>query len=278
MNLSFIPRLGKVKLLEQAGLTETARIDLNKYVFCYGHTLEVLTEQVQDFFTASQVHYRRLDYMNAIAECLGLDLQRSEHRDTLWRAVVDALNVRRKDGIAWKLGQADMPLDDLRRYAAQLRLSRPDFKAPPLTDMLAPIRLGIARTITYIRVKPPRDGKSTFPDVDDMPGELAQCWKELRRHPCYRHSRPPDLNQHALDTVADRFKDRLWLEPHKIGQLMLGIENAADDATMMFWYWPFTIFKHATRCKIISRNRKIKNPHAEIWNRNQPGFSELWGI
>lgn len=277
--LPFRPLLGKTKLLEQAGLTEAARIDLHKYVQFYGHELETLSEQVQQFFVASRVHYRRLDYMKGIADCLNLDLQHPKHRDILWETVAAALNPRREYGGQWRVGQADMELDDLRGYAANLRLSYPDFKVPLLTDMLAPTRMGIARTITYIRVRPPKDGMTTFPDADHMPEELGQCWKELRRHPCHRNSKPPDLNQHALDSVASRFGDRLWIEPYEIGPLKCGIENATgDDTSLMFWFWPFVIFKHATRCKIVSRNRNTTNPHAVIWNSEQPGVAELWGI
>ena len=276
MKLPFSPKLGKAKLLDEAGRTERARVDLHQYVHCYGHDLDTLSKQVRNFFVASQVHYNRLAYRDAIATCLGLDMRRPEHRDTLWDGAVEALNPRRADGDKWRTGQADIPLDDLRRYAAQLRLSRPDFEAPSLTDVLAPVRLGVTRTITYIRVMPSRGGKGSFPDAEDVPEDLEWCWKMLRRHVHYRNSKPPDLNQHALDAVADHFKGRLWVEPHEIGRLKRGIENAVSEPALIFWFWPFVIFKHATLCRIESRNHKTTNPHGAIWNANQPGFVELW--
>ena len=110
LQLSFRPLLGKRELLKQAGVTETARIDLHNYIKFYGHDLEIMSEQIRRFFVAGQVHYRRSDYMRGVGECLKIDLRQPKGRDTLWETVVEALNPRRAYGDQWRVGQADMPL------------------------------------------------------------------------------------------------------------------------------------------------------------------------
>ena len=277
MKLTFNSILGKQNVLRDAGSGEPARQALFGYCHSYGFDLDRLSWQARDFFYASQVHHARLAYRDAIARCLGLNMQRPDERKLLWEQTVEALNPYRRYGVEWKTGQTDMPLDSVRAFAAHLRLSRADFIAPSFSDEQIPsLRLAIARTVTYLRVFPPRM-ENGLPDADVFPAELERCWKKLRRHPHYRNARPPDLNQHALDSVADEFQNTLWIKPEEVGQLKRALESDFREQALIFWFWPFAIFKYATLCKIVSRNHNVTNPLSSLWNIQQDGVAELWG-
>jgi hypothetical protein len=187
-------------------------------------------------------------------------------------------NPYRADGIKWKNGQEDMPLEQLRDYAA-FCLSSGAFQEPVQGGLIPVTRLAIARTLTYIRVFPPKSEKKVrgeLPDGVHIPEGIEGCWKELRRHPYYRNSNPADLNQHALDSIAGRYGERLWIEPHQIGELKRAIETAPFDPSLTFWFWPFVLFKYATRCKIQSSNHNTINKYRSLWNPAQRGNPEVW--
>jgi hypothetical protein len=88
MPLPFKPQLGKEELLKEAGITDTAMIDLVKYIYQYGHDLNEFSARIRRFLFNGMTHFNRLAYRDAIAACLGLDMRREKDRDALWEQVV----------------------------------------------------------------------------------------------------------------------------------------------------------------------------------------------
>ena len=276
MKLPYQQKLSNKDLLDQAGITDAAKSDLVRYLGYYGLDLDEFSDRVRDCLKNGMTHHDRLAFCDAIAECLGRNLRLPKDRDAFWKEVVEGGNPDRGYGVQWKTGLEDMPLDELNAYAA-FCLDDEKFKEPVLGGRTPITKLGIARSLVYIRVHPPKAEKrrGDLPDGNDLPEELEGCWKELRKHPHYRNSKPPSLNQHALDSIADRYQ-KLWIEPHEIGRLKNAIEADPYDPSLNFWFWPFVLFKYATRCKIISRNQNTLNIYKSLWNPTNRFAREVW--
>lgn len=277
MKITYRTIISKPQVVAQAGTTDAARVTLRGYVNDYGFDLDSLAWDVRTFFFASRPHYKRLAYRDAIASCLGYDMNQEHDRTRLWNHVVNELNPKRRYGGPWRTGREDIPLDDLRSFAADLHLARADFSCPLSDDLLPATKLAIARTITFIRLLPPRNGRTRheLPDAEHLPQTISLCWGILRKHPHYRKKKT--LNQHALDSIEHEAKESMWLRPHDIGELKRRLEMGEPDPALIFWFWPFVIFKHATRCRIESRAHRINNPCSVLWNHRLDRFAELWG-
>jgi hypothetical protein len=240
-------------------------------------------------FRLSEIHYDRLAYREEIAKCLKLNMDDPKDRDNLWEGMDDVLNPKRSEGSGWSTGEYDPELYDITFYMKILRHQGLPIKMPPPTDMNAAQQMAISRTLAYIRVLPPEfkvakapaSSLAKLPDANHFPNELVNCWVKLQQHAHYRNPIDPkkkprhELNQHALDLVAEQFRERLWIEPHQIGSLRATFEPVISQAASMFWFWPFAIFKHATKSKIVSTTRNSKNNLSWIWDET-PGHDELW--
>jgi hypothetical protein len=279
----------KKKVIEDAGISESARVILHKCVHLYGHDLAKIAERVRKMFELSEEHHDRLAYRDAIAKCIKLDMADPKDRDTLWEKMDEELNPGRKLGGGWITGEEDPEPKKLIAYMNSLYFNGYDIERPQLGDLQTARRMAISRTLVYIRALPPawkieastRARLLGLPDAEFFPEELENCWKEMQRHPHYRNPQPPknprhELNQHALDSISERYS-KLWIEPQDIGTVRSIFEPALSPSAPLFWFLPFVIFKYATRCKIESRNHNIKNPLALLWNKSAPGHEELWG-
>jgi hypothetical protein len=277
MNLLERLNISKRNLVKGAGTDTRANLTVETYLDMYGFRSYVFSEKVREFFIESRRHYHRVAYRNAMAQCLGLDMTKPSDRDQLWWQVASAQGLDRKMRIHWHTGRVDPQLEHVETYLPQFYDGHPHCKEPAPGDILSPVRMGIARAVTYIRVFPPENPISSLPDADMIPKELQDCWDTLRRHVHYRRHR--NLNQHALDTVRDVFRDRLWMEDDEIGRWKVTMEGDRSTPALPFWFWPWAIFRYATLGNIQSSNKTTsKNPHRWIWNIRQNGQSDLWRL
>jgi hypothetical protein len=258
------------KSFDESGQDAWGRIELGKHLEPRGLDLDEFAAQIRDYLDASQDHYDRLAYRNALAACLGLDMAREKDRDKLWKMVADRQGISRKVRGQWLTGEIDPPPDAIKRTLFQLACPGVESKLAAALDLAAPVRMGIARTLTYIQVLPPTETANVDGLDKHAPADLRKCWAMLRRHVHYRTpSRKPrrDLNQHALDCVQDTFGPRFWLEPNDIGNVMREVERGRKGEHP--WHWDFSIFKFATLADVFSTNRPKANPH--LWLCLRPG-------
>lgn len=253
------------------------RIGLGRYLEPRGLDLDEFAAQVRDFFVSSQDHFGRLICRDAIAECLGLDMASEKDRDTLWRTIANDAGISRKVRGQWLTGELDPPIEAVKRYLPQLACPRVESKLLTLTDLAAPVRMGISRTLTYIRVFPP-NGPANVQSLERSSGKLLECWAKLKRHVHYRTPKGKprrNLNQHALDLVREEFRDALWLEPQAIAGVKRGVEVEQRDKHPL--YWDLLMFKFATFEDISSTNVAKRNPYRWIWDNNHIRHNEIWG-
>jgi hypothetical protein len=277
MNLLEKFTIGKKKLLNEVGTNTLANLTVETYLAKYGFDTYAFPTKVRDFFVESRHHRQRLAYRDAIAACLGLDMTKPRDRDTLWWKVATEQGLDRKMRINWNTGHVDPQLEQLDTYFPGFYDAHPNCKEPESGDILDPVRVGIARTLTYIRLFPPENPLCELPDAALIPTELTKCWDTLRRHVHYRRHR--NLNQHALDSVRDPLPNRFWMENGAIGSLKLEIEGDPSDTVLPFWFWPWAIFKYATIKQLTTSNKTtVANPHRWIWNTRQNGRSDLWSV
>jgi hypothetical protein len=289
-NLSLFSFLDKRKLIEDAGITEAARAAIQHYLGKYGHDLADLAVRTRAMFAMCAKHHERLAYLEVISKCLGLDMANPKDRDELWGRMREDLNPSRTEAGGWSTGEIDPHPDALVDYIEALSFKGFDIKKPAAGNFVEPRRMSISRTLVYLRVLPPnmhidknnRSRLKELPDADQFPPELEECWMFLQRHPHYRNPPSPkkprhELNQHALDLVRERFGTKLWIEPDDIGTVRSIFEPNLSPTAPLLWFFPYVIFKYATRCKIESPNQNQKNPLALIWNKDAPGHGRLWG-
>lgn len=254
---------------------------LKNYVNKYGYDFDKVVSQVRYNYIENYEHYERLIYKTAISSYLGIDPTSDVDAKEFWKRAVDATNPSRKDGVPWKLGQEDMPLKWLKSYAALLAVEGKVLKtALSEFEIMTNLKCSIARTIMFIRLLPPkpRAQVTELPDAKLIPGELAESWKLIRVHPSFQANRNSIMNQHALDSVSEKLRGVCWLDPGKIGELKQSIESQSRESEVPRLFWPFLLFKHATRDRISSRNHKTGNPTEKLWNPESDKFKELWSV
>jgi len=253
---------------------------------------DVFADRVRTFFDESQRHYDRVALRNAVAKSWKLNMNKRSGRDKLCRRVATERGLDRKVRLQWESGEVDARLDEIKLCLYKI----PDAgcKLPSFNDPIPPVRMGIARTLTYVRVLPPKvllhlpehvdmrakslDVLRHLPEAGAIPeDEIVKCWKLLKDHEHFK-SHKGELNQHALDEVRDRFRksqfwNSLWIEPERVGDLKSEIET---EAYPRLWLWPWIVFKYSTLANIQSTNRPARNPHRWIWNARHPRHAELW--
>lgn len=275
MNLLEKLNIHKPKLLAGVGADTRANVTIERYLSLYGFDESAFSAKIRNFFVESRRHHQRLAYGKAMAACLGLDITNPRDRDALWWKVASEHALDRKMRIKWNTGEADPQLEELDIYFPRFCATHPSCTIPASDDILAPVRLGIARTLTYIRVFPPETTPKEFSDATTVAPEVEACWATLRRHVHYRRHR--DLNQHALDSVGDKYGNRVCMDADAIGRWKLDIENGSSDSAVPTWFWPWAIFKYATTKQLTASNRTtVANPHRWIWNTRQAGQADLW--
>ena len=268
---------------------QTVKVRLSKY----GYDHYDAFRQVELFFSLSMVHYGRQLLGRAIADWYGLDLKLSAGRDELIERIIEMNNPYRGEYSEWRTGLEDIPLGVLQLCAAKLHLTESNFKPQIKPDLMDQTRFAIARTITFLRVLPPKSVRDAtkLPDADSFPRELPDCWRFLKGHAYVRWDSKRTkvdkngriivkaaLNQHALDSVNDRFGTSLCLEPAGIGPFKKLLLARSREPLVRHWFWPYMTFKWATEAKLVGTNRRTENPNAHLWNPACPGYPDLWGI
>jgi hypothetical protein len=249
------------------------RIKLGKYLNERGLGLDEFCTEVRNIFVDSLHHYDRLAYRDALAECLGLKSEKD--RDTLWKTIASPQGISRKVRIQWEIGELDPPPEVLKRHLLRIVCPGLQSKLTAFLDLNAPVQMGIARTLVYIRVFPPYDKGFQ----SGHPKEVQTCWDDLRRHAHYRLPKKKprrDLNQHALDYVREKFGERFWIGPDEVGRVMREYER--DRRGEHPWYWEFSTFKFATFADIPSTNRPKANDLLWLWDDSCSRFNEIWGL
>ncbi len=255
------------------------RVELGQYLEPRGLDLDDFAAQIRDYFKSSLEHHDRLVYRNALAGCLNLDMAREKDRDTLWKTVAGQHEIARKVRGQWLTGEIDPPRELLKQSLLQLVCPGVESQLAALFDLAAPVRMGIARTLTYIQVFPSRESVNVDLLNKHASAELRKCWAMLRRHVYYRTpAKKPrrNLNQHALDCVREMFGTLFWIEPNKLGDVMQSVEADRTGEHPLFWH--YFMFKFATFADIASTNRAKGNPYRWIWDDGHPRFNEIWGI
>ena len=111
---------------------------------------------VREFFKQSQIHYFRLLFRDVIAAFLGMDMEQKEDPEaTVGQGGGRALVIPRKTANQWASGESDPDLTNVMLYFNMMRKECPWPKASSTES----VRTGIARTLTYILVFPPRKAK-----------------------------------------------------------------------------------------------------------------------
>jgi hypothetical protein len=230
-----------------------------------------LLDDVRFFYEQSQMHCHRTCYQNAIAHRLGLDPDSVEGIANLWEEVAKACNVRPTLSRQWVSGYADPDF----KYAALYWPKLYDPLKPPVAvvpaDPLAPLRMGIARSLTFIAVYPPSTHKEKSLHAGAVAQPFRDCWSPLRRHPCYV-GKKRQINQHALDSVKSILGHSHWVEPHTIGDMKRIIESGDDHPYAL----PWLIFKFATAADIRPIIRRKQNEHRDLWDENNTAYHHLW--
>lgn len=229
--------------------------------------LDAFAESIRHFFDESQIHHSRLAWRDAIGECLGLDMTSPRDRDALWRQIATERGCNRKTRIQWSSEEIDPPVEELRIYFRSLRSNG---RQPQLDDVIGPVRAGIARTLVYIRVFPP--AKAGADVTDAKPESVKHCREQMRKHVHYRKRR--NLNQHAVDSVRDEYRNTLWLEADTIGELKRQVENYPSDPMFATWM----LFKFATFTDVHSSNKPKANPYKWIWDDSHPRYADIWSV
>jgi hypothetical protein len=264
---------------------------ISEYLYEYGiHNRDEFADRVRKTFDESLRHYDRVAFRNAIAECWSLNMDDPNSRDELYRRVARERGLDRKTGVKWKTGQVDPPPDELKLLLYEI--AHRGLRLPTLDDPTAPLRMGVARTLTYVRVLPAqqlRDLRDSaeihaqglnvlrrLPDANSVPADrMVECWKMLKRHAHYRNHKG-ELNQHALDQVRDDFGDCLWIGPEGVGDLKFKIDTATFETESRLWLWPWAIFKYSTTENTHSTNSGARNPYRWIWSAQYTRYAELW--
>ena len=250
-------------------LENRLRVQIGRIVHEKGHDLDDSNEFVRRFFFESQINFYRNSCVELCAWSLGEELANDRAKADFWQKIGKDMGIDRRTRGKWGTGQEDVPIPILLVYFAKLGVSCP---TDVFSDATECIRYAIARTLTSIRVFPPRRPAMDLALDAQNHIKLNEPWRYLRRHPRYRNH--GDLNQHAVDCVYRKFGPVVWVAASEVGAISRRIENEMEDTDPL--YWPYAIFKLATLGRIESSNKPKENPFAWIWDNKHPLYATLW--
>lgn len=269
---------GSARPRDEKKLREAASVGLRPYLEHYGLQLPDFADRLRRVFLESQWHYARLTYQAAVATHHCQTLSTAAGRNELWTRIGAETGTARVIQKHWRDGVADPPAEPLFAYLAKLAVITRDFDLPAVTDAISAVQLGIARTLTFIRVFPPRNPHVGPYETDNTMQDLLACWRMLRAHTHYRSTKRTRLNQHALDLVYEHYSPPLAIPTEVLGELKkLDDVNEDGDIYPGTLYWPWLIFKFATTLKYTTDNFDGPNPYAWIWDVTNPLHRRIWG-
>ena len=245
----------------------------------HGHTLDTFADRVRICFVEAQCHHARIKYATAIATRTGLNMYVPSDRIALWEMLAREYVISRKEQARWASEGLDRPLNPVLTYANKVACTSPEVSLPRIDDSTEMVQSGIARTLTFIRVFPPKLTAAPLDGAEHIV-VIKRCWEMLQDHPSYKCHKHWMLSQHALDLVQDdpEFRQHLWIDPTELGELKQWIEGNGNDVSArlrpMLFSW--LMFKYSTFLRIQNNNYQGPNPHNWIWDDALPSHCKLW--
>ena len=240
-----------------------------------GIHLRAFIADIRCYYVQAQVHGVRLAYQEVIATRFLRMSPQYIDSTTVWNKVADARNVRPKLGQQWKSGLTDADIDEARRYWLTI-CDEADLPKTVDPGDLANARIGIARTLMFIAVYPPKERcRPRRRHARRIPRilEAAPAAPVLPAEETSSQSARPGFDQTILTPAY-------WIQPAFIEVYQEGDGYAACDGgeTGEPYLLPWLILKFVTTADIRPIVRKKRNENIWMWDDDFPVYKALWRV